>query len=174
MKPISFSALLLLIILTTGSCKKIPVMNNTNSIISFKVDGVLKEAKGKQNVFSAYVKEENAMMIIGNLDATGDQQIALTITNFHGVGEYYADEETNMEDFGGMYTSSELEQSYYSTKGKIKITEYTEGKSIKGEFQFDGVAAIFVIGNTNPTEVTKVFSEGKFQTIIIPTPAMTP
>lgn len=174
MKQFYFSALLLLVVLITGSCKKIPVINNTNSSISFKVDGVSKEAKGDKNAFSAYLKGEKMMMIIGNLDAIGDQQIALTINNFHGVGEYAADEESNLEDFMAMYTTSELELSYYSTKGTIKITEYTEGKSIKGEFQFKGSAAIFEVGSTNPTDDIKVFSDGKFTTKIIDAPVITP
>ncbi|WEK17537.1 MAG: hypothetical protein P0Y49_12095 [Candidatus Pedobacter colombiensis] len=170
MKQLSFSALLLLIVLITGSCKKIPVINYTNSSISFKIDGVSKEAKGNKNVFSAYAKEENIMMVIGNLDATGDQQISLMINNFHGVGEYSGE-----ENFIGIYNTPEFEESIISKEGKIKITEYTEGKSIKGEFEFKGVAFIINIGNqNNNTEVTKVFSDGKFSATIIDAPDMIP
>lgn len=168
MKRFYFSALLLLVILITGSCKKIPVVEYTNSSISFKVDGVYKEAKGIQNVFGLHAKEEKVMMIIGNMDAAGDQQISLLINNFHGVGEYSGE-----ENILGLYTSPEFEQSIIGSVGTIKITEFTEGKSIKGEFQFKGEVAII---STDPNHVPefKMFSEGKFEAKVTTGPIVEP
>jgi hypothetical protein len=158
MKQFSFSALLLFIVLVTGSCKKIPVINQINSSISFKFDGVSKEAKGDKNVFAIYAKEINIVQIVGNLDATGDDhQIMFMINNFHGLGEYTAE-----EDLVLMYNTPELNASVLGTEGKIKITEYTEGKSIKGEFQFKGELAILPNGPDDGSAV-KIISEGKFQ-----------
>lgn len=159
MKQLSFSALLLFVVLITGSCKKIPIVNVANSYISFKIDGTSKETKGGKNVFALYSKELDIVQIIG--DFSDDEQIALTIGNFHGVGEY-----TTAEDFLGLYTIGE-ESSIIATEGKIKITEFTEGKSIKGEFQFKGELFIIRIGEGNdpdqePTEI-KTFSDGKFE-----------
>jgi hypothetical protein len=158
MKQLSFSALLLLIVLIAGSCKKIPVYNGaTNSNISFKIDGVAKSAKGDKSVFALYAKEYNLMQINGNLDATGDQGIGLGINNFHGVGEY------TDEDFLAVYNTPEIEESILGVAGKIKVTEYTAGKSIQGEFQFTGEVAVIKIGTDEEVIETKVFSEGKFQ-----------
>lgn len=158
MKLLTYPVFLLLIIIITGSCKKIPVINSTNASISFKIDGVPKEAKGIKNVFALYLKQENLMQIIGNIDAAGEQAIGLTINNFHGIGEYIVE-----DDFLAIYDSPEMDKSVLGTEGKIKITEYIEGKSIKGEFQFKG--KLFIIStdpNVDLTE-TKIFSEGKFE-----------
>jgi|GEM_PF-6457677 len=161
MKQRCFSVLLLLMILITASCKKIPVINKTNAFVSFKIDGVPKEAKGNKNVFGVYYKEQTIVQVVGNIDAAGDQLISIMINNFHGVGEY-----TTEEDFLGVYNTPEIEDSILSTEGKVKITEYIEGKSIKGEFQFKGqVLQISTDPDAAPAE-TKVFSEGKFETKI--------
>jgi hypothetical protein len=157
MKQLSLSVLLL-IALITGSCKKVVISNWTNANISFKIDGVSKEAKGDQNVFALYSKEQNILQIIGNIGGSGDEQIALSINNFHGIGEYTISD----ENFLGLY-SSETDLSVIGTEGKIKITEFTEEKSIKGEFQFKG--ELFIVSpepNDDPA-VIKVFSEGKFE-----------
>lgn len=160
MKPLRFSALLIFVVLITGACKKIPVINVTNSFISFKIDGVPKEAKGITNVIGLYSKEESIAQVVGNL-ANGEQ-IALTIGNFHGVGEY-----TTEEDFLALYAVSEEEVSTIGMEGKIKITEFIEGKSIKGEFQFKGEQFIIRIGEGNDPEqappVIQIFSDGKFE-----------
>lgn len=159
MKPLSFSVLLLLTVLLTGSCKKIPVIDKTNNAensISFKIDGVTKEAKGDNNVFAFYSKEESALQIVGNLNAAGEQ-IGLTIGNFHGVGEY-----TTEEAFLGIYNTPEIQESIIGTEGKIKITEFIEGKNIKGEFEFKG--AVFIISpmQNGGNSGIKIFSGGKF------------
>lgn len=168
MKQLSFSALLLFVVLITGSCKKIPIVEYTNSSISFKVDGVYKEAKGNQNVFGLHAKDEKVMMIIGDMDAAGDQQISLLINNFHGVGEYSGEESILV-----IYTTPEFEQSIIGSVGTIKITEFTEGKSIKGEFQFKGEVAIIT---TDPNHVPefKIFSEGKFKAKVTTGPIVEP
>lgn len=155
MKQVRFS-LLLLIVVITGSCKKVPVLDWVNPNISFKADGAPKEARGDKNVFAIYAKDETILQIVGNIDAAGDEQIALLINNFHGVGEYTAE-----EDFLGIYNSPDVESSIVGTEGTIKITEYIEGKSIKGEFQFKGEALI-VIPDPNAPPVIKIVSEGKF------------
>lgn len=157
MKQLSYSALLLLIVLTTGSCKKVVMSNWTNASISFKIDGVSKEAKGDQNVFALYSKEQTIIQIIGNIGGSGDEQIALTINHFNGVGEYTV----AGENFLGLYSAGE-DVSLIGTEGKIKITEFTEGKSIKGEFQFKGELFIISPGQDDQHVVTKAFSEGKF------------
>ncbi|MNY69740.1 hypothetical protein D3C86_2077220 [compost metagenome] len=72
------------------------------------------------------------------------------------MGEYTAE-----EDFLGIYNSPDFESSIVGTEGTIKITEYIEGKSIKGEFQFKGEALI-VIPDPNAPPVIKIVSEGKF------------
>ncbi|SDL02883.1 hypothetical protein SAMN04487898_11458 [Pedobacter sp. ok626] len=170
MKQLSFSALLLLVVLITGSCKKIPVVNYTNSSISFKIDGAYKEAKGNQNVFGIHAKEEKGMIITGDMDAAGDQQISLLINNFHGVGEYSGEENILL-----VYTTPEFKQSILGSEGTIKITEFTDGKSIKGEFQIKGKAFIINMGDPdNDTEVTKIFSEGKFEAKVTTGPIVEP
>lgn len=156
MKQLSFSALLLLVVLVSGSCKKVVMSNWTNASILFKVDGTTKEAKGETNVFAFYAKEPNILQIIGNIGGSADQQIALTVGNFHGVGEYTSD-----EDFGAFYSLSE-DMTFAATEGKIKITEYTEGKSIKGEFQFKAELFIISPAPNNPAN-DKIISEGKFE-----------
>lgn len=161
MKPLRFSALLILVVLTIGSCKKIPVINQTNSSISFKIDGVSKTAKGDKSVFAVYAKENDVMQIIGNISTSGDQGIGLSIGNFHGLGEYTAE-----EDFFAAYNTPELNGSVIGVEGKIKVTEYTAGKSIKGEFQFTGVVAVIKIGTDEEIIETKIFTEGKFQSKI--------
>jgi len=160
MKQLSFSALLLFVVLITGSCKKIPVMNIANATISFKMDGVFKEAKGNKNVFALYSKEQEFIQIIGNL--SGDQSIGITIADFHGVGEYTVAD----EQFLGSFNTSEDELTIIGTEGKVKITEFIEGKSIKGEFQFKGQTITIRIGDGDdpdeqPVEI-RTFSEGKF------------
>lgn len=161
MKNLFFSACFLFIVLLTGSCKKIPVMNVTKSMISFKMDGVLKEAKGVTNVFAAYAKDEKFMQIIGNL--SNGESIGISIGDFHGVGEYTVAD----EQFLGSFNAYEDATTVIGTEGKVKITEYIEGKSIKGEFQFKGEALIIRIGdgdNPDPQPVEiKTFSEGKFE-----------
>jgi hypothetical protein len=156
MKQLGFSVLLLLVVLVTGSCKKVVMSNWTNASITFKVDGTPKEAKGEANVFAFYAKEPNILQIIGNIGGSEDEQIALTLNEFHGVGEYSVE-----TDFLGIYSLGE-ESSYVGTEGKIKITEYTEGKSIKGEFQFKGEFLIITPAPNNPA-TDKVISEGKFE-----------
>lgn len=163
MKPLHFSALLLLIVSVTLSCKKIPVVNTTNATISFKMDGVFKEAKGNKNVFAFYAKDEKVIQIIGNL--SGEQSIGITIGNFHGVGEYTVAD----EDFLGTFNVSEDALTVIGTEGKVKITEFAEGKSIKGEFQFKGQIFDIRIGEGDdpdaepqPVEI-KNFTEGKFE-----------
>jgi len=161
MKQFTTSALLLFIVLLTGSCKKIPVIEVTNAIISFKMDGVYKEAKGIKNVFAVYVKEEKIIQVIGNL--SGGQSIGITIADFHGVGEYTVAD----EQFLGSFNVSEDAMTVLGTEGKVKITQFTEGKSIKGEFQFKGETLNIRIGEgDNPDQLPaeiKTFSEGKFE-----------
>lgn len=156
MKQLSFSALLLLVVLVTGSCKKVVMSNWTNASIKFKVDGAPREAKGDANVFAFYADEANILQIIGNVGGSADEQIALTLNEFHGVGEY------NVEtDFLGIYSLGE-DSSFVGIEGKIKITEYTPGKSIKGEFQFKGEYLIITTEPNNPA-IYKTISEGKFE-----------
>ncbi len=161
MKQLRFSTLLLLLVLITGSCKKIPVINQTNSSISFKIDGVPKTAKGDKNVFAVYIQDQAVMQITGNINAATEEGIGLSIGNFHGVGEY-----TTEEDFLGIYNTPELQASVIGIEGKIKVTEYTAGKSIKGEFQFTGEVAVIKIGTDEEVIETKIISEGKFQSKI--------
>lgn len=160
MKPFRLSALLMFIVLLTGACKKIPVINVNNSFISFKIDGAAKEVKGITNVIGSYSKEESIVQVVGNL--AGGEQISLTIGNFHGVGEY-----TTEEDFLGLYAVGEEDVSTIGTEGKIKITEFTEGKSIKGEFQFKGEPFTIRVGEGNDPDqappVIQIFSDGKFE-----------
>ena len=158
MKPFGFYILLLFIALTTGSCKKIPVINNTNPSISFKVDGVYKEAKGIKNVFALYAKDETIIQIVGNIDGTDEHQIGIMLNNFHGVGEYSAE-----DDFLGTYNTPELAVTVLGIEGKVKITEYIEGKSVKGEFQFKGQAMDISMDPDAAPGETKVFTEGKFE-----------
>lgn len=158
MKPFGFYIILLFIALTTSSCKKIPVINTTNSSISFKVDGVYKEAKGIKNVFALYSKEQTILQIVGNINGTDEQQIGIMLNNFHGVGEYNAE-----DDFLGTYNTPEIEDTVLGMEGKVKITEYIEGKSIKGEFQFKGQAMVISMDPDAPAPDTKVFTEGKFE-----------
>lgn len=156
MKQFIFSALLLLVILVTGACKKVVMSNWTTSAISFKIDGAPKEAKGDANVFAFYAKEQNILQLIGNVGGSDDQQIALTLNEFHGVGEYSVE-----TDCLALYSSGE-DISVIGTEGKIKITEYTPGKSIKGEFQFKG--ELFIVSpSPNDPATDKIFSDGKFE-----------
>ncbi|WP_316813399.1 hypothetical protein [Pedobacter heparinus] len=161
MKPLSFPALLLLVVLISGACKKIPVINQTNSNISFKIDGASKAAKGDKNVFAVFIKDHNLVQINGNLNASAEEEIGLSINNFHGLGEY-----TTEADFLAVYNTPELDASVIGVEGKIKITEYTAGKSIKGEFQFTGQVAVIKIGTDEEVIETRIFSEGKFQSKI--------
>jgi hypothetical protein len=159
MKQLSFSVLLLAVILATSSCKKVVQSNWSNSKVSFKIDGVTKEAKGDQNVLSFHIKEQSMVQIIGNIGGSGTQQIGLTIADFHGVGEYTAEE----GEFLGSYSSPELGETVIGIEGTIKITEFKESKSLKGEFQFKGQALIVTPDpDINPGEI-RIFTEGKFE-----------
>lgn len=162
MKQFRFYALLLLVVTVTSSCKKVPVLDWITPNLSFKIDGAAKEVKGSKNALAIYVKELNIMHISGIISE--DEQINLTIGNFHGVGEYTVEG----EDLLGLYTSNDLPQSLIGTEGKVKITEFVNEKTIKGEFQFKGESFIIHIGtdNTDPdsgSTETKTISEGKFQ-----------
>lgn len=153
MKQFRFYTLLLFVVTVTSSCKKVPVLDRTTAYISFKVDGTAKETKGDKNVFAAYSKDFSMVHIVGNFDAAGDHQISLTINNFHGVGEYATE-----EDFLGLYNTEEQGASIVGT-GRITVTEFIEGKSIKGEFQFKGERMVI----PGPGTADVIFTEGKFQ-----------
>ncbi|SMC94960.1 hypothetical protein SAMN04488524_3578 [Pedobacter africanus] len=162
MKQFRFYALLLFVLTVTSSCKKVPVLDWITPNLSFKIDGAAKEVKGSKNALAIYVKELNIMHISGIVSE--DEQINLTIGNFHGVGEYTIEG----EDLLGLYTSTDLPQSLIGTEGKVKITEFVNEKTIKGEFQFKGELFIIHIGtdNTDPDSgpaETKTISDGKFQ-----------
>jgi hypothetical protein len=159
MKQLSFSIVLLATVLLTGSCKKVVLSNWSNAKISFKLDGAPKEASGDKNIFALYAKEQGIIQIAGAIGASGEQQIGLTIGNFHGVGTYSAE-----EDFLASYNIPGADATIIGTEGSIKITEFIEGKSIKGEFHFTGQEFIINVG-TEPDEpgATRVFTDGKFE-----------
>jgi hypothetical protein len=149
MKHFTFSLILLVSILITGSCKKVVQSNWSTVKIILKVDGAQKEASGEKNVFGTLYKDYNSIQIIGNIGGSNKESINLSIAEFKGVGTY--DAETS---FIGVYTSQlDFEHSYVSSEGTIKVTSYTND-SIKGEFQFK---------SENPAGEPKNITEGKFE-----------
>ena len=154
MKHFTFSLILLVNILIAGSCKKVVPSNFSSLKITIKVDGVKKEASGEKNVFSVFYKDLNSMQIGGNIGGSNNESINLSISEFHGVGEY--DAETSA--FIGTYTTQlDVDHSYFSSEGTVKVTSYTND-TIKGEFQFKAA---------NPAGEVKTITEGKFECKVI-------
>jgi hypothetical protein len=150
MKHLTVSLILLVSILVTGSCKKVVPSNFSSFKITLKVDGVKKEASGEKNVFCTLYKDLNSIQIIGNIGGSNSESINLSISEFHGVGEYNA--ETSA--FIGSYnTQLDFNHSYLSSEGTVKVTSYTND-SIKGEFHFK---------SENPAGEAKTIAEGKFE-----------
>ena len=155
---------LLIMVSCISACRKdnSRLIASSSSLISFKVDGVVKKASGATKAFAFAITESNKvrLQILGEVSATED--ISFIIENFNGVGEYNLVPQSNTEETtSALYQTGEdpLKDYYISESGSIKITTSTT-KLLKGTFQF--------VGKVSPNEA-KLITEGTFEVALIQT-----
>jgi hypothetical protein len=134
--------------------------NDTTSSFSAKFEGELKEANFSVR---AVIYDNTKSVHIAAIGNTGGvvTQFTLSIGDFVGVGVYKLGT-LDSRDLGMNATYLEKDMGYEcsrkdeETKGELKVTEYVEGKVLKGTFQFKAKR----VSGAGPEYAN--FTEGKF------------